>query len=70
MLPNNNPRQLWRVLPSEDGAATMFQNYDFRNGNGLVLDTNSGSQEGQVMYMYSRSDNDYQKWYIENQYER
>lgn len=60
-----NRRQLWRLVPSSDGANSMIQNYDTSNGNGLMLDTDNGNNEGQITHLWPRNDNDNQKWDIE-----
>lgn len=70
MLPNEDPRQLFRVIPSGDGPNAIIQNYDFKNGNGLALHTTGGSVEGSLIWMYVRCDSDDQKWYVQNQHER
>ena len=59
------PRQLWRLVPSNDGANSMVQNYSVESGGGLVLDTDDGNTVGQIIQMWKRLDNDNQKWYIE-----
>ena len=59
------PRQLWRLVASNDGANSMVQNYSVESGGGLVLDTDDGNTVGQIIQMWRRLDNDNQKWYIE-----
>ena len=59
------PRQLWRLVPSSNGANSMIQNYSVESGGGRVLDTNNGNSVGQITYLWDRLDNDNQKWYIE-----
>ncbi len=56
-------KQLWRFLPSSDNANSMIQSYTLDN-EGLVLDTESGDEPNQLIYMNIRKDNDNQKFYV------
>ena len=56
------PAQLWKFVPSGDGVYLMIQNYSL-DGNGMVLDGNGGGA-GKEIYMWSRADNDNQKFYV------
>ena len=54
--------QLWNFVPSGDGVYRMIQNYSL-DGPGMVLDGNGGGV-GKEINMYSRADNDNQKFYV------
>ena len=56
------PAQLWKFVPSGDGVYRMIQNYSL-DGNGMVLDGNGGGV-GKEIQMWSRADNDNQKFYV------
>ena len=59
---NYDPEQLWKFVPSGDGVYRMIQNYSL-DGNGMVLD-GAGGGAGKEIYMWSRADNDNQKFYV------
>lgn len=58
-----NQLNLWRFVTSGDRMNSMIQNYSESNG-GLVLDTKDGNSPNQEIHMWTRGDNDNQKFYI------
>ena len=53
--------QLWKFISSADGVNLLIQNYSL-DGNGHVLDCGSGPNS--QVFVWSRVDNDNQKYYI------
>ena len=57
-------RQLWRFIPSHDGAKSQIQSYSLSEGNGLCLDNANGNIAERSMILWGRNQGEYQKFYI------